>query len=287
MHFREIANANFYTASEAKCRRWIEELVAAAPAADASGEMVAGIVPHAGWVFSGKLAARTFRALAASARPQTIIVFGTVHYPGVDRNAAYPDGSWETPIGSVEIDHELAARLARELRPEFGGGLVLDARAHDREHSIEVNLPFIKSIFPSAKIVPIAVPPRGGAAELGEGIGELTAGQPVIAVGSTDLTHYGECYLFTPRGKGPEAYKWMRENDRRILDLIESLDAEAIEPEVAAHRNACGPGATAATVGFARARKVTSGRLLDYTTSFDVVPDPEFRMAVGYASVVF
>ena len=279
---RRICNENFYTASETKCRQWIEQLSAKSTASDAPSP-VSGIVPHAGWFYSGSIAGLVWKTLSERCQPKTIVVFGTVHYPGVRGNAAYPAGSWETPIGPLEVDAELSRGLAEELEAL----LLLDPRAHDQEHSIEVNLPFVKALFPHAKILPIAVPPSSEAARLGARIGELTADQSVIAVGSTDLTHYGPRYMFAPKGSGPGAHDWMRENDQRIIDLIEGLDADRIVPEVESHHNACGPGATAATVAFAAARGVERGVLLDYATSFDVRPDPVFEMAVGYAGVVF
>lgn len=279
---RRICNGNFYTASEKKCRLWIEQLSAESTTSQASS-LVSGIVPHAGWFYSGRIASLVWKTLSECCQPKTIIIFGTVHYPGVHGNAAYPSGSWETPIGPLEVD----SRLSRELSEDLDGLLLLDPKAHDHEHSIEVNLPFVKALFSNAKILPIAVPPSPSAAQLGRRIGELTANQSVIAVGSTDLTHYGSRYMFAPKGSGPDAHAWMRENDRRLIELIERLEADRIVPEAESHHNACGPGATAATVAFAEARGVERGVLVDYATSFDVRPDPIFEMAVGYAGLVF
>jgi hypothetical protein len=229
------------------------------------------------------VAAHAWKCLGERSEPGTIILFGAVHYPGVHRNAAFPGGAWETPLGDLEVDGALARRVVEHLGPS----LISSEAAHEREHSLEVQAPFIKALFPRARILPIAVPPRSDAAQLGERLAELTGTEAVIAVGSSDLTHYGERYSFAPAGTGPQAHEWMKRNDRRILSLIETLDCGEVHREVAAHHNACGPGAIAATLAFARAAGRQTSVLLEYTTSHDVVPEPEFNMAVGYAGVVF
>jgi hypothetical protein len=106
-------------------------------------------------------------------------------------------------------------------------------------------------------------------------------------IGSSDLTHYGEPYGFTPAGSGPIAHRWMQENDARILRLIERMNAAEVTDEALRHHNACGAGAIAATVAAAEAMGARHGHLLRYTTSYEVVPEGRFRFAVGYAGVLF
>jgi hypothetical protein len=279
---RAMMNAAFYTDSPERCRAWLDELLQGRAAPDEPARLVAALVPHAGWRFSGAAAAAAWAALRDRSEPRTIILFGAVHYPGVDAHTAYPGGAWETPLGPVEVDGKLAADLAKACEPQ----LRLGEEAHDQEHSLEVQLPFIKRLFPKARILPIAAPPGLEAASLGERIGHFTKDQPVIAVGSTDLTHYGERFLFAPRGSGPAAHAWMRENDQRLLTLVENLLERDIEIEVAAHHNACGPGAIAATLAFARAHGAERATVLTRTDSHEVDPDGEFHTAVGYAGVV-
>ncbi len=150
--------------------------------------------------------------------------------------------------------------------------------------------PFIKHLFPEARIVPIMVPPVEEAVVLGEKIAALAKerdGQ-IITVGTSDLTHYGQRYSFMEHGTGKKALEWMKdENDRRIIDLCLSMAAEKIVPEATTHLNACGSGAVAATVAYARALGVNEGELVHYTTSYDVAPDGEPSDFVGYAGIVF
>jgi len=112
-------------------------------------------------------------------------------------------------------------------------------------------------------------------------------GTPEFHGGSTDLTHYGDAYSFTPAGYGPNAYQWMRENDAQLLRLVEQMRASEILREASHHHNACGAGSLAATVEAARVMGAERGYLLEYTTSYDVRAESEFSMAVGYAGVLF
>jgi AmmeMemoRadiSam system protein B len=230
----------FYPASEAECRRMAESFFCdAKPVAG-----IGGIVPHAGWVFSGSTAALTIASIAA-ANPETVVIFGAVH--GLDPNPAsvYSRGAWDTPLGPLPIDEELAARVARS------GLIVDDIGSHRHEHAIEVQLPLLKYILPDVRIVPIGVRPGSEAAEIGRiCAGQCAAsGRRLAYLGSTDLTHYGPAFGFEPHGSGREGIRWAKEvNDRRMIALLQTMNADAVVSEAAVHRNACGPGAVAATI---------------------------------------
>jgi hypothetical protein len=274
-------NRNFYPKD---CRQQVDEFLSGYQPIEEPPEMVAGIVPHAGWEFSGRVAAHVWRTLAERARPKTIILFGAVHLPGIVENAVYPAGSWETPLGPVEVD----AKLSAEIIGEVGSLAVARPEAHQDEWSLEVQMPFIKALLPDAKVVPIAVPLTFNPVQLGDLLGHLVKDRPVMAVGSSDFTHYGEeRFSFAPRGTGPSAHDWMKANDRRLLGLLEAILPDEIQPEAASHRNACGAGALAAVTAFARARGAEKGVVLDHTTSHEVRPEGEFTYGVGYAGVIF
>ncbi len=281
MKKRPMFNRSFYPGD---CRRQVEEFLEGFEPPDEPAEMVGGVVPHAGWSFSGRVAAMVWKTLAVRARPETVILLGAVHYPGCAENAIYPEGSWETPLGDVEVD----ADLAKEIAEEIHSLAVMNADLHAEEHSIEVQLPFLKALMPKAKVIPIAVPPPGHPVQLGDLLAHVVRDRAIIAVGSTDLTHYGEeRFAFAPRGTGPSAHEWMKGNDRRLIGLVEGLQAEEILPEVASHHNACGAGALTAATSFARSRGAERGILLDHTTSHEVHPEEPFKFGVGYAGIVF
>jgi len=245
---------------------------------------VAGIVPHAGWTYSGAVAAKVFACLQA-VEPETFVIFGAVHSWGVGAGGVYDKGSWRTSAGDVEVDDELAARLIASCR-----SLHPDAEAHENEHSIEVQLPMIKFLFPNSKIVPISAPPVPDMVDIGSCVGAALAKESrrCAVIGSTDLTHYGRNYGFAPWGEGADAYNRMRENDRRIINLALSLDADAIIAESQKNFNACGGGALAAAVAAAKAMGAQTGALVQYTTSHDVSGEraDEFDFAVGYAGIL-
>ncbi|MBN1442631.1 MAG: AmmeMemoRadiSam system protein B [Planctomycetes bacterium] len=243
----------------------------------------AAAAPHAGWRYSGGVAARTLKVLAAS-RPEVIVILSAVHRSHLDRAVLYPRGSWETPLGEVEVDADLGAEIL-DAAPEL---LESDPDAHFDEHAAEVLMPFIREILPDARVVPIMVPPDTAAVQLGTAIAGRVADRRAAAVASTDLTHYGWAYQFTPAGTGEKAHEWMRANDQRIVDLALRLEAEKIVPEARSHQNACGSGALAAAVAFARALGSPRGILVERTDSHEAVdPGSPFEMAVGYAGMVF
>jgi len=275
----------FYPADERSCRRQIEECIGEyCPPAEPICT-VAGIVPHAGWAYSGSTAAKVFKSVKEKASPETFLIFGAVHVWGVDKASVFADGEWQTPCGMAEIDTELADAILNLKLDEITD----NASAHSREHSIEVQIPFIQYFFPNAKILPIMVSPEAQAAEIGQNIGKMLAEQEkkVFILGSTDLTHYGPRFHFTSYGTDPEFLDSMKENDRRIIDLVVEMKAEEVIEEASRHRNACGAGAIAATIATAKELGVTQGYLLEYTTSQDVIPQPGDPHAVGYAGIIF
>lgn len=245
---------------------------------------VAAIAPHAGWIYSGAVAARSLAALGRGSPPSVLVLLGAVHRTRLDRAALWPRGSWETPLGDLPVD----ADVAREVL-EVAGDLVEERpEAHEDEHSLEVLAPMVRHLLPDARIVPIMVPPTLDAVALGRALAPVGGGQRVAVVASTDLTHYGPAYGFAPAGTGPGAHDWMRRNDRRLVEKVIALDAEAVVEEAMARRNACGPAGVAAAVAFARERGVQRGVLLERTDSHEArgSTDP-FEMAVGYAGIIF
>jgi hypothetical protein len=212
------------------------------------------------------------------------VLLGAVHRAHLSEAALWPDGEWQTPLGPVSVD----AGLASEILMRFGGLVVEDPAAHDEEHSLEVQLPFVHELFPEVPIVPVLVPPTPAAARLGRGLGALLADRNAAVIATSDLTHYGEIYGMLDAGLGEEARRWMADRDRRIIDLATGMDAEGVLREARQNRNACGAGAIAAAVAFAREQGVSRGTLVEHTSSYEVEGRSEpFRMAVGYAGIVF
>ncbi len=299
----------FYPADTGECREQVEAYLASATAslpADAATStststsasaavrgggtgatsFVAGIMPHAGWVCSGAVAAYV-AAAARAVEVDTFVVFGATHRVMSARAAIWHSGPWQTPLGAVAIDRELAEAVL-----EASPLVTDDESAHVHEHSIEVEVPFLQVVHPEARLLPVLVMPVSGAVRVGQVVAEQARalGRKVVFLGSSDLTHYGPRYGFTPEGIGLKALRWAKEvNDRRMLDLCLRLEADQVVGEAARHYNACGSGAMAATLAAARHCGATAGTLRCHTTSAEVLREQfgEVEDAVGYAAVVF
>jgi AmmeMemoRadiSam system protein B len=263
----------WYPSSPDAVRESVRGFLVECPPAEPRASAV--VAPHAGWEFSGAVAA----AAAASLRRAAgcIVVVGGHLGPRDAVRAAFED-AFETPLGPLSADVELLEAVRQRIAVE-------EDRAGD--NTVEVQLPLLAALFPHARVVAFRAPPSGRARELGEAIRDAAAGlgREAVVLGSTDLTHYGPSYDFAPRGQGEAAVRWVREvNDRRFLDALLALDGDEAVGRALRERSACSPGAAAAAVAFARAGGATGARLLHYRTSLDVMEAPSF---VGYAAVAF
>ncbi len=282
MSIRDAALAGmWYPGTETACRRKIEGLIeGTAP----SKTGIAGIVPHAGWDYSGSLAIKVYQALAAAAvAPELILLFGTHMAPSSRPHISRASG-FETPLGAIDAAEGLTEELAKRLKlsadpadSRFRGG---------GDNTIEVQLPMIKYFMPDAKLAVISPPFSSESIEIGrvavEAAKELEV--PFAVVGSTDLTHYGPRFGFTPKGVGETAARWVREeNDAQLIQKVLDMDPEAVLDEAAENHNACVPGAVAAALAGAKEMGATEASLLEYRSSYDLGPSDTF---VGYAAIV-
>lgn len=253
-------------------------------APEAEGTPVAIVVPHAGLAYSGPVAAAAYsRVRDCFKKVDVFVVFGASHRVPLTRPAIWNEGAWETPLGPIEIDYT----LARDFIDNGVGES--NPRPHLGDNAIELQTPFIKRLFPEARMVPVAVPPLPDAWRTGElaveAAGEIEG--VVVAVASTDLTHYGAAFGVTPAGTGQPALDWARDNDRRFLDALVDMDLDNIVGVAERDGSACGAGAAAAAAGWALARGCRAGRLLVHTNSHEVQPTGVAEHFVGYAGLVY
>jgi len=280
----------FYESSPPKCLAHIEQMLSARSLPpDLPSTIVAGIVPHAGWVFSGDLAGMVFAAIKQKQPVDTFVIFGAVHAVRTRRGILYDTGQWGTPLGTIDVDEPLAAAILDQ-----GSDLIqADTSAHSREHSIEVQVPFIQHLFPEAKIVPLLVPPIAASHQIGRAVARIIkqSDQRIVCIASTDLTHYGPSYGFTPMGTGREGINWAREkNDQMFINQALAMQADEIVASSQLYGNACGPGATAAAVAVAQDLGSEQGILLAHTTSAQIMEE-KFQQknydSVGYAAIIY
>ena len=275
----------FYPADESTCRQQVAACLTGASPDPLPRPVQGGIVPHAGWTYSGPTAGRVFAAIAAQGSPETIILAGAVHSWGVSQASLYGAGAWRTPLGDLTVDEELAQCVLRDP----GAAIIDRPQAHSNEHSIEVQTPFIRYLFPDARILPIAVPPVVDVEEVGQQLARAVRelGRRAVIVGSSDLTHYGPRYGLAPVGVGEKGLQWARQNDDRILELAVQMRATEIVAEAERHGNACGAGAIATAMVFSAQQGAREGILMQHTTSHEALPMGRPADLVGYAAVVF
>lgn len=190
-----------------------------------SGEVQALVCPHAGYIYSGQTAAYAYRLVQGKSY-ETVVVIGPSHRHGFDGCSIYLKGGFETPLGVAEVDDDLAALIAKK------SGFSYVAAAHQEEHSIEVQVPFIQKVLPGAKIVPIVMgyPTRKTISSLAEGLAEALAAKKTLIVASTDLSHY----LSKEEAKS---------TDSETISLVQRLEIATLINKLARGENImCGGG---------------------------------------------
>ncbi|MHC4636867.1 MAG: AmmeMemoRadiSam system protein B [Planctomycetota bacterium] len=286
---KAIVAGQFYPGRHSSCVDEISQCLAEKTVpADLPETIVAGIVPHAGWTFSGALAAMVFSAIKTRhEKVDTFVIFGAAHSYYGPAPAVYDRGYWNTPLGDAAVDEDMAKSVTD------GSTAVCDNEAHGYEHSIEVQIPFIQYLFPEAKILPILTPPSAQVISMGREVGDIIAEdkeKTYVCIGSTDLTHYGPRYGFTPMGASAEGLKWATEvNDKRFIDFALKLEPEKLLADSAENLNACGPGAAAAAITAAMTLGKTKGMLLDHTNSNKIMEQKNnisSSESVGYAAII-
>lgn len=288
MRIREpVVAGQFYPDEPKACRRAIESMLPPVDRPQFTDSLIGGLVPHAGWSYSGPVATTVFAALAASCQPKVVILFGGMHRHRGREAAVFGSGRWESPLGPVAIDARLVERILG-----YGNQIIDDPHAHEQEHSIEVQVPLVRHFFPEATVVPIMVPPTRAAVGAGEAVGRTLKAYryQAVIVGTTDLTHYGPGYGFEPSGSGPPAHRWAKEeNDRHFIDLVCDMNTDGLIDEARTKKNACSAGAATATLAACGVLGATRGILLEHTSSAEVYlgrGDLEPENFVGYAGMV-
>jgi MEMO1 family protein len=279
---KSMFSGSWYPGNASACEKEIKGFLREYPEATIDNKtFIGGIVPHAGWYFSGSIACNVIHCLAGQTPPDVFVIFGMHLHSG---SPAYimVDGAWETPFGAIEIETELSGELARKFSFQ-----IETADRFTQDNTIELQLPFVKYFSKSAKIVPIGAPPTKRSLEIGKAVADMSKhlGLRVNVIGSTDLTHYGPNYGFVSHGSGSSAVKWARnENDRRVIDAMLAMDPEKVIKEAMANQSACCSGAAAAAIAAAKHLGAETAQTIAYATSYDKRPGDSF---VGYVGVVF
>ena len=230
---------------------------------------VPGIVsPHAGYIYSGAVAGQVFSKVTI---PDKVIVLGPNHHGHGPAGAVYREGSWNTPLGKIDIDKPLADAILANC-----SYFTADTIAHRSEHSLEVQIPFIQYLNPAATIVPICLGnlPLPALIESGESLAEVIAAreEPILMIASSDMTHF-------------ESAADAKKKDYLALNQVEKLDAEGLYRTVRDNRiSMCGVIPTVVMLAALRKLGASNGDIVAYATSGDVTGDQSD--VVGYAGVI-
>ena len=274
---RPAVAGGFYPADRPELERAIQESYMhplgpgrLPPLEEEAHGVVACVCPHAGYVYSGPVAAHSYLQISAIRKPDLVVVVGPNHYGVGSGVSTYEAGEWETPLGRVQVDQSAAKQLV-----ELTGIVDYDPEAHRMEHSIEVQLPFLQQLYGEFSFVPVclAMQDEATARDLGKGIAKLLEGREAVLVASSDLTHY-------------EPAAQAREKDLAALKKVEKMDTPGFYETLQSRRvTACGYGAIATVIEACKLLKFGRGELLRYATSGDVTGDDS--AVVGYPSVRF
>ncbi len=273
MRFPAVAGS-FYPANERQLKKMVEDaLEFGRSKVKPSMKYYGGIVPHAGYVFSAKVAGVTFAALEERIKKaETAVLIGPNHY-GLGSIVSLSLEDWQTPLGVMKNDAELGKRIQEE-----GQYIDFDEEGHRREHSIEVQVPFLQSINPNIKIVPISMMEQGFdfAEDVGTAVYSAVENEKVVVIASTDLNHY----------VAPEkavvldgiAIKGIETNDaKKFIEVVEKNDLSV-----------CGVGPVAALLIYSKLSDYKP-KFLYYANSGEAkVPgyNAESEGVVGYGSFV-
>ena len=273
-------SGSWYPDDPKECTDAIKSFLAAAPP-KTSGLFSGGIVPHAGWFYSGAIACQVIASLQRGTAVDVIVVFGG-HLNPQDPAVLLWGGSVETPLGEIETDSDMAAYLAQ--------GVDVEKKTPDRfpdENTLELQYPFIRYFFPKAKLLACCVPPSALADTIGRTIVQAARQMDlsIRVIGSTDMTHYGPNFGFMPAGTGEKAVQWVRdENDRKGVDALLRMDVDQILSQGLGRQSMCCSGAAAAAAAACRAGGASSGQLAAYATSYEKSKGSSF---VGYSGVLY
>jgi AmmeMemoRadiSam system protein B len=267
---RTAVAGSWYPASRDQLRAQVDEYLeradqtAAAPPAGAA--LVGLVAPHAGLIYSGPVAAYAYRLLRDRSFDMVVLV-GPSHFVPFEGVSIWPTGAFETPFGPLAIDEAASAALLAHcpVVTEF-------PKAHAREHSLEMQLPFLAALTHSTPILPLVMgrQTRATAFALAEGLVQIIGSRRALLVASSDLSHYFDA---------PTAARL----DATVINKIETLDGDGLMDALERRSDlACGGGPIVTTLRAARALGATSSQVLRYADSGDVSGDKS--AVVGYVA---
>jgi AmmeMemoRadiSam system protein B len=247
----------------------VDDCLASAQGAPRLAALTALIAPHAGLMYSGAVAAHAYRQLEGR-HVDVVVLVGPSHFVGFEGVSIYRRGGFDSPLGVAPVDEACASRLmaASSLIKEHGA-------AHVREHSLEMQLPFVRRLLPHAAIVPLVVgwQTPAVARELARALAEAVADTSAVLVASSDLSHYHDA-------------ETAHALDLQVVEAVAAFDPDQLQRLLDGNdQHACGGGPMVAVMRAARALGAREGVVLNYADSGDVSGDKS--AVVGYLAAAF
>jgi len=267
----------FYPAQPRELRQMIDDFLGKVTPTEIRGEVVGVVCPHAGYVFSGQVAAYSYAAIKNNSYDVVCLV-GPSHRMYVNEAAVYSSGGFETPLGTVKISDGTASALIKSRR-----GFVDAAGPHMMEHSLEVQLPFLQTVLKNFEIVPILIGdvPVSRCEELGKALADCVRGKRVLLVASSDLSHYPS-YEDAVRVDNETINSWKSMN----LEQVAAEEGRLLEGNVPnLSVTMCGTSAILIVMSASKALGADSVQILKYMNSGEVSGDKSG--VVGYAAAAF
>jgi AmmeMemoRadiSam system protein B len=270
---------SWYASTPNRLREQMEELFThrlgpgslPSPVTEGPRNIVGLVVPHAGYMASGPIAAHAYHHLAKDGKPDVVVIFGPNHTGHGSALSIMNEGAWRTPLGDVEVDTETANNIL-----QASSIVDVDEMAHVYEHSIELQLPFLQYLYGAGfKFVPVCFMMQDlmSAREVGKATAKALKGTNGLVIASTDLTHY-------------EPQERAEKKDKMAIDAALKMDETEYYHTVEAYGiSTCGYGPTIAAITAAKQLGAKKAELLCYRTSGDVLGD--HSAVVGYASIAF
>jgi AmmeMemoRadiSam system protein B len=260
---RSVIAGSWYPGSRAELERTVDGFLANVEEEVVEGQLMGLIAPHAGYIYSGQVAAYAYKQLEGKAF-DAVALLSPVHRLYIGPFAVTAYRYYETPLGLVEVDSELVEAMRREVGLQRVG--------RDEEHSLEIQLPFLQRVLGEFKLLPIMMGDQAWETEqaLGQALAKVLQDRKALLVASTDLSHFHD-------------YDTAVSLDRVVLEHIEAFDPQGLARDLAARRcEACGGGPVVAVMLAAKALGADRAKVLKYANSGDVTGD-RWRV-VGYAA---
>jgi hypothetical protein len=276
MRRRAAVAGTWYPGDPRELAAEVDRYLSAAHVSPPFAPVMAVIAPHAGLMYSGGVAGHAYSALSAQPAPDAVVLVGPSHYVAFDGAAVWPDGAFDTPLGALPIAVDLAAAIL--ARSDVAHDV---PAAHAREHSLEMQLPFVARLFPGVPIVPIVMgyQERDTIVALADALAEACADQRVVLIASSDLSHFFDARTATRL-------------DGRVAELVAEFDADGLLAELERYPEGergrfvmCGGGPAVSVMLAARRLGADHGQVLERSHSGEVSGDND--RVVGYLAAAF